>query len=98
MEVKEMESNEVQVIQYLRPDGRKREMLVEVGEDYVEKAQDMFLSAEELTTGEIAVYARFNDETDEDERLELAINGPGDKNPTAMLQKVIDKKYTERND
>ena len=91
-----MTTNEVKVIQYLRPDGRQREMLVDVDEGYVEKAKDMVLSAEELTTGEIAVYARFKDEPEENERLELAINGPGNKSPSTMLQKVIDRKYNER--
>lgn len=91
-----LREDEVEIIQFLRPDGRRRRMSTAVPQDIKTMAKDMILSAEELTTGEIALYARFADEEPEQERMRLATNGPGPKNPTAMLVEVIQKKAEER--
>ena len=84
--------HEIEVIQFLRPGGARRRMASPVGKKYVEKAKDMIISAEELTTGEIAIYVRLKDESEEKEIMELAENGPGDNEPTKVLQRLIDKK------
>lgn len=94
----ERKPDEVLVRQYLRPKGAIREVYAPVGEEYVKKAKGMILSAEELTIGQIAVYARWADEPVESETLELAVNGPGPNGPTEMLRKCINTKYTERAD
>lgn len=67
-----------------------------VGEDIVELAKDMILSSEELTTGKVAIYARFADESEESESLELATNGPGPKSPDKILIALIRKKAKGR--
>lgn len=87
---------EVEIIQYLRPYGKRRRMFAPVGEEYVEKAEDMVLSCEELTTGEVAIYVRFADELVSAETMKLADNGPGKNEPTKVLQRLIDKKWSER--
>ena len=84
-------SADVEIIQFLRPDGKRQRMLAEVGEELAEKAKNLIISAEELTTGEIAVYVRKIGEPTEKERLEIAVNGPGDKSPTECLKRLIEK-------
>jgi len=93
----ELGEHEVEIIQFLRPNGKRRRMAASVGKEYVEKAKDMIISAEELTTGEIAIYVRFKDEPKEEkESMELAENGPGDNDPTKVVQRMIDKKLEEK--
>lgn len=84
--------SEVEIIQFLRPNGRRRRMLVEVGEDLAAKAKDLIISAEELQTGEVAIYTRRKSEPVEAERLELAENGPGKNSPAEVLKRMI-KRY-----
>lgn len=93
--IKELALGEVEVIQYLRPDGKRRRMAVPLGEDYVEKAKDLILSAEELTTGAIALYARKKAWPTERESIELAKNGPGPESPDKKLRLLIDRVYKE---
>lgn len=88
--------DEVEVIQFLRPDGKRRRMLVTVGGDLAELAEDMILSAEELQTGQVAVYARHKDEPEEAEVVEIAENGPGENSPCACLKRLIRKKADKR--
>jgi len=82
---------DVEIIQFLRPDGKRRRVLTEVGEEYAKLAKNMVISAEELTTGEIAIYVRKIGEPVEKERLEIAINGPGDKSPIECVKRLIKK-------
>lgn len=89
--------DDIEVTQYLRPDGRKRTVYAPVGEEYAKKAENMILSAEELTTGMIVVYARWAGEPEENEYFELASNGPGPRSPTSVLKLCIEHKFKERN-
>lgn len=88
--------DEVEVIQFLRPDGKRRRVTVTVGREIAKQAENMVLSAEELGTGDVVVYARFIGEGVERGTSELAVNGPGDKSPTACLKRLIEKKFKER--
>lgn len=88
---------EVAVMQYLRPAGMPRKVFSAVGEEHAARAKGMVFSAEVLTTGEIAIYARWDNESREKEFLELAKNGPGPKSPTETLKRLIDRKFEERN-
>lgn len=88
--------NEVEVIQFLRPSGKRRRMLCAVGGKFADMAEDMILSGEELRTGEIVLYARFIDEDKEKEISEIAINGPGEHSPTECLKRLIEKKFKQR--
>lgn len=85
----------INVTQYLRPDGRRRQTGCEVDDETAQLAQGMVLSAEELTTGQIALYARLVGETEENESLELATNGPGDNSPPNVMARLI-RRVAER--
>lgn len=88
----DLQPAEVEVIQFLRPDGRRRRMAAAVGEEYAAMAKDLILSAEELTTGDVAIYARKIGEPEEKEITEIAINGPGTNSPIECLKRLIERK------
>lgn len=88
--------NEVEVIQFLRPNGRRRRMVAPVGKKLAKKAENFILSAECLRAGRIALYARRIGEAEETEHLELAENGPGINSPTNVLKKLIKRMSEER--
>lgn len=81
---------DVEIIQFLRPDGRRRRLLAEVGEELAAKARGLIISAEELGTGKVAIYVRRKDESKESEHLELAENGPGKNSPAEVLKRMIE--------
>jgi len=87
----EMADTEVEVIQFLRPDAKRRRMIAPVGKDLAEKAKNLILSAEQLRTGKIAIYARKIGESEENEKMDLANNGPGINSPANVLKKLIRK-------
>lgn len=97
MEELKAREDEVEVTQYLRSAGTPRKMYAPVGVEYVRRAVGMVFSSEVLTTGEVAIYARWADEVEEKESLELAVNGPGPKSPSETLKRLIDRKFAERN-
>ena len=82
---------EVEIIQFLRPNRKRRRMVADVGADLAEAAKDLILSAEELGTGNVAVYVRTKEEHPDKEHVSLADNGPGPNNPTEVLQRMIRK-------
>ena len=90
--------DEVEVIQFLRPKGDRRRMGAVVGKEHVKMAKDLILSAEELQTGEVVVYARKIGEPEEAEISEITVNGPGDKSPSSCLKRLIEKKSKEDKD
>lgn len=81
----------VEIIQFLRPNGKRRRMAAAIGVDLVEKTKNLIISTEELKTGEIAIYVRKIGDPIEKERLEIAENGPGDKSPNECLKRLITK-------
>jgi hypothetical protein len=87
-------NEEVELTQYLRPDGRKSLVYAPVGEEYVKKSEGMVLSTEVLGTGKVAIYGRYNYEPEEKEVLLLANNFDDDKGPTNVLKQVIDRVYS----
>lgn len=87
-----LSSGKIEVIQFLRPNGKRRRMAVDVGEEFVVMAKDMIISAEELTTGEVAVYVRRKGEPEVNEIMEVAINGPGKNSPTECVKRLIKKR------
>ena len=56
--------DELEVIQYLRPDGRRRRMLAPVGVEYVKKAKNLIITAEWLG-GTINICGRRKGESEE---------------------------------
>jgi hypothetical protein len=79
----------VVLTQYVRPDGRAREVHCEVPDDISMKASRMDLSCEVLTTGQVAIYAGWKD--DEDELMLLASNRPGAATPQTVLISAIEQ-------
>lgn len=88
--------NDVQVTQYLRPNGAKRIVYAPLGEQYAKKAKNMVCSAEQLRSGQIAVYVRWDYQEPEEERIEFAENGPGSREPNTVLKKMIDRLWEEK--
>ena len=84
-----IKEDEIEIIQYLRPDGKRRRMAAPIGKENVLKAKDLIISTEELTSGEIAIYVRRTGEPEEDEKMELAENGPGENSPNDVLIRMI---------
>ena len=82
-------SRDVEIIQFLRPAGRRRRMLAEVGEELAAIATDLIISAEDLLTGMVAIYVRKKGEPEDSEHLELAQNGPGQNSPAEVLKRMI---------
>lgn len=93
-----LSEDELPVTQYLRPNGIPRQVYAPVGKAYVEKAQDMIASAEQLTTGEIVIYLRHCSQALEEEMLEICPNDAGPNNPTITLQRMIDKLWEKLHD
>jgi hypothetical protein len=87
---------EVEVTQYLRPNGRKKLVFADVGEECAKKAEGMRISSEVLTTGEVAIYVRFANEIEESESVGLAVNGPGENSPANVLKRMIDERIRAR--
>lgn len=81
--------DEVEVIQFVRPNATRRRVGAPVGKELAKKAKDLILSSEVLRTGKIALYARKIGEPIENEHIELADNGPGNNSPTNSLKRLI---------
>ena len=83
--------DEVEVTQYIRPNGRTEQVYAPVGVEYVKMAEekDLIISSEVLTTGEVAIYVRRVGQAEEEEKIELADNGPGEDNPVEVLKRMI---------
>jgi len=90
-------SNEIEVTQYLRPDGKRVLCFAPVGEFYVEKAEGMIFSAE-VSRDSLCVllYARLAEDPEEEELCEIASNGPGPNEPPICLRRMIDELYAKR--
>lgn len=92
----DLDSDELEIIQFLRPNGIRRRMSTKLTTELVNKAKNIIISAEELTTGKIAIYGRKIGEPVESEYLLLADNFEGDNSPNKILEKVINH-VVERN-
>ena len=86
-----METGEVRIRQYLRPNGNMRTVIATIDKERAEKAKSLRISCECLPTGEIAIYGRHGTETKEEELTEIATNGPGPNEPNIALRRLIDR-------
>ena len=87
----DLKPGEVEVIQFLRPNRKRRRMAAYVGKEMARKAEDLILSAEDLGTGKVALWARKIGQPEEMEKIEIADNGPGDNSPYKCLIKLIEE-------
>ena len=85
-----MYPEEVEVIQYLHPSGKRRRMAVAVGLDFVKKASAMILESETVENT-VTLYGRFVGQSEEEQLIKIATNGPGEKNPQTMMKKLIEE-------
>lgn len=85
--------NEVEIIQYLRPDGKRRRMTCPVRNDILAKVTGMILEAEEIPGGKVAIWVRGKDESEENQIMDLADNGPGPNDPVKVLERLIERKF-----
>ena len=82
---------EVKLIQYLRPTGITRILTADIDKEHAEKAKKLRLSCECMPTGQIMIWGRRHDQTDEEELSEMADNGPGNNTPNDALIRLIDR-------
>ena len=87
--LEELAEDEVEIIQFLRPNRKRRRMSTRLDKEFKDKAKDIILSAEELTTGKIALYGRKIGTATEFEYMLIVDNGPGNNSPAEVLKKVI---------
>lgn len=88
-EVGSLANNEVEIIQYLRPSGKRRRMATELDDDWAKKAKDLIITAEQLSTGKIVLYVRKIGQHPKQEKMGIADNWAGLNSPDKVLKKLI---------
>jgi len=94
-----LKDGEVEIIQYIRPNGLRKRLLADIDKEHADKAKNYRFSCEWMTGGLVMLYGRRHDQTDEDELTEMAENGPGNNTPNDALIRLIDRltaKQTKR--
>ena len=87
--------NEIEIIQYMRPTGERRKMIAEIDIETAKKADGLIISCEVLPTNEILIYARRKDQKTEQEKMNIAVNGPGANSPNNTLKLLINRAWKE---
>ena len=85
----ELKEGDIEIIQFLRPNGKRRKMSTRLNDELFQLSKDMILSAEELSTGKLALYSRYIGEDVESEYMLLADNYESENSPNKVLEKVI---------
>lgn len=93
---RKLEDNEVEIIQYLRPDAQRRRMVTTLTKELVSKANNMILSAEQTDHMHLAIYGRFVGQDEEDEITMIADNFESPNDPNAVLENMILKLDAKR--
>ena len=81
----------IRITQYLRPNGVKAIVLADIPDELKQKADLLVISCELLPTNQVMIYAHVKGQSEEDERTELADNGPGDNSPDKALIRLINR-------
>lgn len=79
----------IRITQYLRPNGKKAEIHVDIPDELKEIADGLVISCEALPNLYVAIYAHRKTESEEDELSEICNNGPGPNNPGDALERLI---------
>ena len=79
----------INITQYLRPNGKRAEIPVDIKDELKEIAEGLEISCEALPHNRVIIYAHRITESAEDERSEVADNGPGDNSPEEALERLI---------
>ena len=87
------EQGEVEIIQYIRPNAKRRKMFCQLGEKYSQKAENLIISAEWTPEDTVILYGRKKGNPVESEIIEIANNGPYpvENSPSEKLKNLIDK-------
>ncbi len=81
---------EIKLTQYLMPNGRPMPTTTEVPDETATLAEGMILSCEVLGTGQVALYAKYPEDKEEDEFIEISNNGP--EIQTVLCKLILRKK------
>ncbi len=84
---------EINLTQYLMPNGRPMATTTDIPDETANLAEGMILSCEVLMTGLVALYAKYPEDKEEDEFIEVSNNGP---EVQEALCKLILRKREER--
>lgn len=89
--------DEVYVVQFIRPSGRRSVQVVTIGVELAAKARaiNAGLSAEVLSTGQVAVYGLLPTMKEQDEFLMVAMNSPGPDSPGKVVARMVEKLVLE---
>jgi hypothetical protein len=81
---------EIEVIQLIHPNAKRQPTFLDVGKEYVAKVKQLNLVFyAELDSNNMVILWGKQMDTNE-EKIEIATNGPSDKAPIIMMKKLID--------
>ncbi|DBA35233.1 TPA_asm: hypothetical protein vir530_00009 [dsDNA virus vir530] len=86
---REMELDEVEIIQFLRPNGVRRRMSTKLSVALAAVSRNMVLTAEVLPTGKLVICGRMKWQDESEEISTMADNGPGDNDPNRAVATII---------
>lgn len=94
--------------QYMQPDGRKKQVSVDLPDEVAEMAKGLDLSCELMPNDpeQVVLYAKPTGADPDDyvdggklvERSEIADNGPGENSPLKALERLIRRVHEEESD
>lgn len=73
---RDLESNEIEIIQYLFPHGQRRRMITAIDEETATKSREMIVCAE-TKYNMVTLYCRMKGQPEEAEKIRIHQNGPG---------------------
>ena len=79
----------IRITQYLRPNGKKAVIPVDIPDELTEIAEGLEISCEAIPPTQCIIYAHRKGEGDEDDRSEIGTNGSTTNNPTMALERLI---------
>jgi len=87
---------EVEVIQFVRPKGKRRKLFFDVSEDTAQASREMVLSADVDAQNIVSMYVRWKDEPDESEAVGTIPNVKANISPADVVMKLVALKLAER--
>lgn len=88
---------EAEVIQFVRPKGKRRKLFFDVTENLAQASREMVLSADVDDQNIVSMYVRWKDEPDEMEAIGTIPNVKANITPSDVVMKLIALKLAERN-
>ena len=88
--VSELSKGEVEIIQYLSPNGKRRRMACFIGNELAKKAENLIISTEQTNPREVMIYLRKIGNKEENEVSQLANNFKSESSPDKILIKMIE--------